>query len=359
MGGRWRVLVLVVLSLGACTCPRVCAPCLDGPRGPSTTPALDVTLTRALAARPGEPVHVLSLSAGGQNGSFAAGVLHGWRKPGRPEFRVVVGVSIGALLSTFAFLGTPEADEVMRTGFAGLDHCDVFPPRAPLAVPLEGSAYKPDGIEAVIARHVTNDVIRQVAAASHNGARALLVGTTNLDTGLMHVWDMTQMARAGHYDQYRRVLLASSSVPIFLPPVELAGALHVDGAVTQQIFVPSLRAARAGAGNPDVTVHVIANGTLHMRRECVPKGIVDQGQRALIMFARTTLVDGLWRVWGMGQLEGLQVRMLAVPLDVAPTSFLGFEPEIVRRLYRRGVSLGEDPAAWMLTPPIQRIETSR
>src|SRR5882757_1289990 len=56
------------------------------------------------------PVSYLAVSGGGDNGAFGAGLLNGWTEIGtRPEFRMVTGVSTGALIAPFAFLG-PEYD---------------------------------------------------------------------------------------------------------------------------------------------------------------------------------------------------------------------------------------------------------
>ena len=51
-------------------------------------------------------VDILVLTGGGSRGAYGAGILCGWTVAGsRPDFRVVTGVSTGALQSTFAFLG--------------------------------------------------------------------------------------------------------------------------------------------------------------------------------------------------------------------------------------------------------------
>ncbi len=56
----------------------------------------------------------LILSAGGEDGAYGAGLLGGWSKTGkRPEFSLVTGVSTGALIAPFAFLG-PKYDEMLR-----------------------------------------------------------------------------------------------------------------------------------------------------------------------------------------------------------------------------------------------------
>lgn len=51
-------------------------------------------------------INYLALSGGGENGAFGAGLLAGWSERGtRPEFDIVTGMSIGALIAPFAFLG--------------------------------------------------------------------------------------------------------------------------------------------------------------------------------------------------------------------------------------------------------------
>ena len=56
------------------------------------------------------PVSYLAVSGGGDNGAFGAGLIEGWTATGtRPEFKIVTGVSTGALIAPFAFLG-PDYD---------------------------------------------------------------------------------------------------------------------------------------------------------------------------------------------------------------------------------------------------------
>ena len=52
------------------------------------------------------PVSFLAISGGGDNGAFGAGLLNGWTAAGtRPDFKGVTGISTGALIAPFAFLG--------------------------------------------------------------------------------------------------------------------------------------------------------------------------------------------------------------------------------------------------------------
>lgn len=53
------------------------------------------------------PAVFLAISGGGDKGAFGAGLLNGWSaRGGRPQFKMVTGVSTGALIAPFAFLGS-------------------------------------------------------------------------------------------------------------------------------------------------------------------------------------------------------------------------------------------------------------
>ncbi len=53
------------------------------------------------------PAYFLAISGGGDNGAFGSGLLNGWTALGtRPQFKIVTGVSTGALIAPFAFLGS-------------------------------------------------------------------------------------------------------------------------------------------------------------------------------------------------------------------------------------------------------------
>src|SRR6202048_1059472 len=78
---------------------------------------------RLHALHPGEPLNILALSGGGAYGAFGAGAVAGLTRTGsRPDFTVVSGVSVGALIAPYAFLGpTWDADllEVFAIGPGG------------------------------------------------------------------------------------------------------------------------------------------------------------------------------------------------------------------------------------------------
>src|SRR5207244_2017274 len=64
----------------------------------------EVALHRASgAAGDVPPTQFLAISGGGENGAYGAGLLVGWTATGtRPEFKLVTGISTGALTAPFA-----------------------------------------------------------------------------------------------------------------------------------------------------------------------------------------------------------------------------------------------------------------
>ena len=70
--------------------------------------------------------HMLAVSGGGDAGTFAAGLIAGWTTHGtRPLFKVVTGISAGALVAPFAFLGS-EYDGVIRYVSNAIGPKDIF-----------------------------------------------------------------------------------------------------------------------------------------------------------------------------------------------------------------------------------------
>ena len=152
-----------------------------------------------------------------------AGFLYGWTRSGqRPTFHVVTGVSTGALIATYAFLG-PQYDERLRVLYTTITTRDVVR-RRPLYGLISGdAAYSSEPLANLIDESVTVELLAEVRAA-HACGRRLFVGTTNLDTGRPVVWDMGAIAASSRPDRrehFRDVLLASASVPGALPPVRI------------------------------------------------------------------------------------------------------------------------------------------
>jgi hypothetical protein len=173
-------------------------------------------LAQGASLRKGRPkVEILALSGGGGDGAFGAGLLKGWSTRGdRPEFEVVTGVSAGAIIAPFAFLGS-EYDDELEEIWTHYQTSQIVTAQI-LPGLLGGSALTDSQPMAdLIAQYVDKKLLRRVAQEYMRG-RMLLVGTTNLDAQRPVVWNMGEIARSGHPDAlelFRKVILASAAIP--------------------------------------------------------------------------------------------------------------------------------------------------
>jgi len=70
--------------------------------------------------------NILALSGGGANGAFGAGILYGWSAAGtRPTFKMVTGISTGALIAPFAFLGA-DYDQILKQVYTSTATKDIL-----------------------------------------------------------------------------------------------------------------------------------------------------------------------------------------------------------------------------------------
>lgn len=193
------------------------------------------------------PRTLLALSGGSDKGALSAGLLNAWTKRGdRPIFDIVTGVSTGALIAPFAFLGSDQDDE-LRAIYTGIDDRNIY--KKQLVSGLLGGASILDSapLQSLIARYVTPAFLERIATEHQNGRR-LLVVTTNLDAERGVIWDMGAIAASSdprRLKLFRQVLLASASIPGAFPPVLIKSSvqgrsfseMHVDGGAVGGFFV--------------------------------------------------------------------------------------------------------------------------
>ena len=308
----------------------------------------------------GRALNVLLLSGGGQNGSFGAGLLKGWRAHGsRPEFDVVTGVSTGALLATHAFLGTPADDAVLEQLFTGVGADDIYRGRGLMdIVGGSSSLLDTDPLAKLIERTITPEVLERVAA-EHAKGRRLVVGTTNLDYNQTWAWSLGAIAAAGGPEAltlYRKVLRASSAFPIMFPPVEIDGHLFADGAVRANLLVVGLSGDQPpgpplyGRG----TVYVVQNGKSDARPEAVGSDLVSIAGVGIGEMMSSSNESLVLRSYFAALVHEYDFQTISVPVDVEIGSDpLAFDRQQMMVGFQTGFELGKQgPAAWSSTPPL-------
>ena len=199
------------------------------------------------------PAVFLAISGGGDNGAFTAGLMNAWTATGtRPEFKLVTGISTGALIAPFAFLG-PKYDATLKEVYTTISPKDVLEPRNVVMGVLSDAMADNAPLLKLTRKSVTEALLREIAAEYAKG-RFLLVATGDLDARRAIIWDMGKIASYGTpqaLDLFVRVMIASASIPGGFPPtmidVEAGGKryqeMHVDGGIMAQVFAypPAIR----------------------------------------------------------------------------------------------------------------------
>jgi predicted acylesterase/phospholipase RssA len=186
------------------------------------------------------PVYFLAVSGGGDNGAFGAGLLNGWTETGtRPEFKLVTGVSTGALIAPFAFLG-PDHDGTLKRFYTTLAPSDILEMRSLLAAITSDALADNAPLWQLVENVVDQALLDAIAAEYNDKGRLLLVATVDLDARQSVLWNMTKIAASDDpkaLELFRSVMIASAAIPGTFPPVmidvELDGQayqeMHVDG----------------------------------------------------------------------------------------------------------------------------------
>ena len=310
---------------------------------------------RQLERQRGHALNILSLSGGGQNGAFGAGFLIGWRESGRrPEFDIVGGVSTGALLATHALLGTPADDAKLEEMYTKITQKDIYSNRSIISI-LSGSDSLKDTapMRSLIAKYITNETLKRVAAAADDNRR-LVVGTTNVDYAQTWVWDMSLIAKNGDIDLYRKVLLASASFPIVFPPVEIDGHLFVDGAARSNVVV----AGMGGTEQPPPPLHgpgnlyLISNGRQNHPPAALRRALGNVAATTVSVMMDQSMQTALTRSYFGANFLGYNFKMVAIPDDVGiGNDPLAFDPGQMRAAFDAGLALAKQPEPWSSAPP--------
>jgi predicted acylesterase/phospholipase RssA len=310
----------------------------------------------------------LAISGGGPNGAFGAGFLNGWTSTGnRPVFKIVTGVSTGALIAPFAFLG-PKYDGALKEFYTTTSSGNIFRRLSILPQLLGGEAFADTGpLNALIAQHVDDALLREVAEA-HDHGRRLYVGTVDLDSQRLVIWNMGLIARSGRpeaLELFRKVLLASSSVPVAFPPVyfdvEASGRrfdeMHVDGSVATRMFltggvfnfsVASARDPRAPARQDFFVIH---NGQLLPVAEATPRSLRRIALRVFDSTAKAAVVGDLFRIFAVAQREQASFQWVTIPERVEIAGSEVFDPVKMRELYDLGFAAAQRGPVWSTLPP--------
>lgn len=367
--------VIATALVGACTTlPRAPAPpAAAGSAAPAGFPdhvrflgidpesfdrRADTVVEAVRDAAHGAPVNVLALSGGGAGGAFGAGALVGMSRRGdRPVFHIVTGVSVGALLAPFAFLG-PEWDPDLLAVFTDRRISKLLRVGGP-AILFRPSVYSGAPLRAFVDRLVTQRLVDAVAAEAARG-RLLLVATTDLDKQETVIWDLGAVAALGGEAAralFRDVLVASTSIPGVFPPVLIRvhdgdqeyDEMHVDGGTTAPFLVAPEISQLDGGRVLDLhggRAYVLVNGALAARPITTPGRSLDVVSRSFV----ASMMHGSRRTVELAaefaRRHRMDLQFSYIPAAYPYRGALAFETGEMRRLFELGARCAETGQLW-------------
>ena len=312
----------------------------------------------------------LTLSGGGANGAYGAGLLNGWSEEGsRPVFKIVTGVSAGALIAPMAFLGS-EYDGKLKEFYTTLSSKDIFKKKGIFGILGGNSLAGTKPLARLIAKAIDEDILQAVAEA-HSKGRRLYIGTTNLDAQHLVVWDMGAIASSDDkraLELFQKIMLASASIPVLFPPVYIdveAGGkpyreMHVDGGVTTEVFFlyglfRDFRSALRETGLDPLKVrlklYIVRNGKIQPKWQWVKDRVFPIAERSLENLLRMHAIGDLYRLYAITEARGGDFNLAYIPDDYVPAPKETFDPVEMNRLFDLGFKEAVKGYSWRKYPP--------
>ncbi len=327
-----------------------------------------------------EEVYFLAISGGGADGAYGVGLLNGWTEAGtRPEFKLVTGISTGALIATFAFLG-PDYDQQLKESYTGSSDEDIYTKKSILTAYWRDALFGVEPLKKLIADSITQDVLEAVAAEYLKG-RILLVGTTQLDAQRLVIWNMGAIAASGKpgaLDLFRSVLLASASMPSIFPPVfipvEANGStyeeMHVDGGTFTEVMLYNEALSPMLSNVEDIkkivgddekfekllkrkrVLYLIKNDQKEPEWSDVEDRIVPIAGRAIGTLIKSHYDGDIYRIYVLSERDEISFNLASIPegTNIKATNGM-FDTVYMQKLYNLAFEKAKNGYPWSNYPP--------
>ncbi len=316
------------------------------------------------------PLNYLAISGGADDGAFGAGFLSGWSASGtRPDFAMVTGVSTGALIAPFVFIG-PQYDDKLRTLYTnthtnGILDSSLFSLLEGLTGGLAVTDNKP--LVKMIDENITPEVMAAIAVEYKKGKR-LFIGTTNMEAQRGVIWDIGAIATSGNPGALKliqKIILASVSVPGIFEPVFINvqvgdkhyDEIHADGGVVSQVFIYPLKIKRSvidefKSQHLQRRLYVLRNGKIVPQYAEQQLSLFALTSRSFETFTKNQALGDLYRLYVGAVRDGMDFNLVYIPDSFDAKSKELFDPVYMSKLYDVGFSLGtQADSAWQKKPP--------
>ena len=296
-------------------------------------------------------VDYLTLSGGGINGAYGAGFLVGWSAKGtRPQFEVVTGISVGAMMAPMAFLG-PAYDERLKSVFSSLTQ-KVSPTADFISAIFGAPSILSNAALLASIQYLVDEPVLEAIAKAHRQGRRLYVGTTNLDAQRPVIWDIGAIAISNIPNKLglvHQIILASAAVPGVFPPVLIDvtaqgvqfDELHVDGGVTQQVLLmPGGYEAFVKGRRGVQKLYVIFNGVVAPTPATVQISSMSLLQRTVPTMLKYLGRGNIDQLAMSARAAGLSFWLTAIPAEFPESKSIFGSPEWLTALFTYGYESG-------------------
>ena len=319
-----------------------------------------------LAAGAEKYPNFLAISGGGAEGAFTAGLLNGWTDAGdRPVFQIVSGISTGALIAPFAFMGS-DYDHVLRTLYTTSNTKSILDRLGIFSIRKNSALADTAPLREIIAAAVDDEFLEKVAV-EHDKGRRLIIGTTNLDSQTPVIWNMGGIAKSEQphaLDLFRSVMLASASIPGVFPPViinvEANGQsydeMHVDGGVSKQVFAypPGMNIAKmeeAAGIDLDLNLYMIRNSKVMPEHQPVGFKITEIAGASASMLLRSQGNSNIMETYEATQRDDIAFYLAYIPPEFKDEPKEAFDPDYMKKLFDLSYEKARNGYPWSEQPP--------
>ncbi len=325
-----------------------------------------VDLAGAGHTGPLPPANFLAISGGGDNGAFAAGLLVGWSESGqRPEFKFVAGISTGALIAPFAFLGK-DYDQKLKEVFTTISSKDIFEERGLLAALFDESLSDTTPLWQLIKRTVNEEMLDKIALEYSRG-RLLVIATTDLDSRRSVIWNIGTIALSNSpraLNLFHGILVASAAIPGLFPPVMINvnvdgqqhDEMHVDGGTMAQTFLypSSLNIAKISKEQRverERKLYIIRNARLDPDWASVDRYVLTIAGRAISSLIHSQGIGDLYKIYLNSQRDGIDYNLAYIGKDFTAEHKEDFDTAYMRQLFDYAYQLAKTGYKWKKYPP--------
>ncbi len=306
------------------------------------------------------PAHFLALSGGGEDGAFGAGLLIGWTAAGnRPQFDLVTGISTGALIAPFAFLG-PRYDAQLRELFTTISADDIYMKRDFTSVFLDDAMADTTPLWNTISRVLNEQMVADIAAEYKKG-RLLFIGTTDLDAQRPCLWNIGAIAASGSPDApnlIRKILRASSAIPGAFQPVlidvDVGGTkfqeMHVDGGTIAQMFLYPPSVKLRDQPSRKRSAYLIRNARNDPEWENVERKTMSIAGRAISTMIKYSGQNDALRIYSTAQRDGVDFNFAYIGKDFSAAHATDFDKKYMNALFDYAYQQALHGYPWMKTP---------